>query len=298
MGVRISVGMPIYNGEPWLGPAIESILSQTLGDLELIISDNVSTDNTEIICRGYAKQDRRVRYYRNGENIGGPLNHNVAFTRSVGTYFKWASCNDICDIRFLSECVAILDAHPDAVLCYPKSKLIQGGTVTEYDETLQLIDDDAYSRYIKLLASIKLNDFMQGVIRADALRKTRLIGNYFSSDSNLMAELSLYGKIYQFPEYLYYRRMGAGVATVDDDHDQLIRHYHPNSDNRMFFQNWRIQFGRFPGVWRAPQSVACKVRVSGHLVKQIWWARRALVADAALAVKASAASLPRHRLPS
>lgn len=279
MNVCVSVGMPIYNGEPWLGSAIDSILSQTLGDLELIICDNASSDGTETICRDYATQDKRVRYYKNEANVGGPLNHNLVFTRAIGRYFKWASCNDICDPRLLAECVSILDAHPDVVLCYPRTRWIKGDVVTDGDKNLALLEDDASSRYARFLASVRLNDFMQGVIRTAALRNTHLMGNYFSSDTNLMAELTLYGKFYKLSEYLYYRRMDPSSATAAQENAELIKHYHPSGTRLMLFQNWRMHLSRFPGVWRAPQSVKCKLTVCKHLIRQMWWARPHLVAD-------------------
>ncbi|MDP7268439.1 MAG: glycosyltransferase, partial [Pirellulales bacterium] len=67
---RVSIGMPVFNGEAFLSQAIQSLLEQTYVDFELIISDNTSTDGTESICRKYALQDSRIRYVRNSENVG------------------------------------------------------------------------------------------------------------------------------------------------------------------------------------------------------------------------------------
>ena len=76
---RVSVGMPVYNSEAYLREAVDSILSQSFADFELIISDNASTDSTEEICRAYASQDRRVRYLRSSVNIGANGNYNNVF---------------------------------------------------------------------------------------------------------------------------------------------------------------------------------------------------------------------------
>ena len=67
---RVSIGMPVYNGAAFLKESLDSLLSQTYGDFELIISDNASTDETESICRSYAAGDPRVRYQRQEENRG------------------------------------------------------------------------------------------------------------------------------------------------------------------------------------------------------------------------------------
>ena len=58
---RLSIGLPVFNGQDYLASAIESILAQTYSDFELIISDNASTDNTPAICDEYARRDNRVR---------------------------------------------------------------------------------------------------------------------------------------------------------------------------------------------------------------------------------------------
>jgi glycosyltransferase involved in cell wall biosynthesis len=88
---RLSIGMPVFNGEKYLKEALDSILAQTYSDFELLISDNASTDRTEQICREYAAKDRRIRYYRNEKNIGAPKNFNRVFELSSGKYFRWAT---------------------------------------------------------------------------------------------------------------------------------------------------------------------------------------------------------------
>ena len=67
---RVSIGLPVYNGAVWLSEAIDSLLAQTYGDFELIISDNGSTDDTQEICEQYAARDKRIRYERHETNRG------------------------------------------------------------------------------------------------------------------------------------------------------------------------------------------------------------------------------------
>src|SRR4051812_17741515 len=67
---RVSIGLPVYNGGRYVRAAIESLLSQTFTDFELIICDNASSDQTQSICTAFAARDPRVRYHRNATNIG------------------------------------------------------------------------------------------------------------------------------------------------------------------------------------------------------------------------------------
>ena len=86
---RVSIGLPVYNGENFLEEAVESLLAQTFEDFELIISDNASTDRTKAICQAYAAQDDRVRYFRNHENIGASGNFTRVFDEVWSVKRTW-----------------------------------------------------------------------------------------------------------------------------------------------------------------------------------------------------------------
>lgn len=94
MTPRLSIGMPVYNGEAHIREAIESLLAQTAIDFELIISDNASTDSTASICRAYASQDARIRYVRQAENLGAAENFIFVLRAARHEYFMWAACDD------------------------------------------------------------------------------------------------------------------------------------------------------------------------------------------------------------
>ena len=138
---RVAIGMPVWNGEKYLSEAIESILGQTFGDLQLVISDNASTDGTAEICRSYVARDRRVQYIRQERNIGAAPNHNYVFHHSSGEYFKFAAHDDILAPQFMEECVRILDADETAVLCSPATVLInEDGSPVSYAEDKGMVD--------------------------------------------------------------------------------------------------------------------------------------------------------------
>ena len=84
---RVSIGMPIYNGETFLEETLVSLLEQTYTAFELIICDNASTDRTQEICQTYAAADTRIRYYRNEENLGAAPNYNRTFALAQGETF-------------------------------------------------------------------------------------------------------------------------------------------------------------------------------------------------------------------
>jgi glycosyltransferase involved in cell wall biosynthesis len=232
----VTVGMPVYNGESTLREAIESFLSQTLEDIELIISDNASTDGTAAICEEYAARDPRVRYIRNSKNIGGADNYNAIFRMARGKFFNWAPCDDVVLPRFLETCVEALEANPKAVLAYTKAAMIdtEGNRIHEYERATLGIPwspklTQRYRRFLREVTrnySITVPNYVHGVVRPEMLARTHLQRHYLSQDDNLVAEIILGGEVCEVPEVL-----------------KLIR-YHPGSSgwievwNAKHIQNW------------------------------------------------------------
>ena len=213
---RVSIGLAVYNGEKYLAKAIDSILGQTFTDFELILSDNASTDRTEEICKEYAAKDKRVRYHRNTENIGGANNENQTFRMSRGEYFRWAAHDDVCAPTLIEKCVSVLDKDSSIVLCYTMLT-----DINEADEQLRTISqkkgisEKAYVRFRELASRDHNCEATYGLIRSDILRKTRLEQNYTDSDRTLLCELTLYGKFFEIPEPLFFKRYHEKNMYVD-----------------------------------------------------------------------------------
>jgi glycosyltransferase involved in cell wall biosynthesis len=117
----ISVGLPVFNGEMHLESALDSILTQTCSDFELIISDNASSDRTEEICEHYANIDQRVRYIRQPENIGATNNFKFVLDQAIGKYFMWAAADDIRSSCFIEKNSDFLELHPEYVASTSKN---------------------------------------------------------------------------------------------------------------------------------------------------------------------------------
>lgn len=103
--------MPVYNGEKFLGEAIESILAQTLRDFEFIIVNDGSTDGTSTILASYQQRDSRIRLYHQ-ENRGLIITLNRGLDLARGKYIARMDADDICLPERLATQVAYLDSHP------------------------------------------------------------------------------------------------------------------------------------------------------------------------------------------
>lgn len=112
---KVSIGIPVYNGEESIRQAIDSVLTQTFSDFELIISDNDSTDSTSKICREYEKKDKRIRYIKQEKNKGWFYNFKFVLDLASCEYFVWLSDDDYWESTFLEENVKILDSKLDVV---------------------------------------------------------------------------------------------------------------------------------------------------------------------------------------
>ena len=205
---RVSVGMPLYNAERYVREAIESILAQSYEDFELVISDNASTDATEAICGEYAAGDRRIRYVRNERNLGAAKNFNRVFELARAPYFKWAAYDDVCAPTFIERCMTVLEREPAVILSYPKTVMIDaaGDRLGCCEDRLHLQGARPYQRLHKLVTSYNLCNPIFGVIRSDVLRRTSLIGPYIASDYILLVEMCLYGRFWEIPDQLFFRR--------------------------------------------------------------------------------------------
>ena len=125
MRPKITVGLPIYNGEKYMRESIESILNQDYSDFDFIISDNASTDSTAEICHEYMKNDNRIKYFRNEKTIGVGNNYTKVVELAEGSdYFMWAAHDDIWYETFLSKTLKALENNPNATLCCTKVTFI------------------------------------------------------------------------------------------------------------------------------------------------------------------------------
>jgi len=115
---RVSIGMPVYNGEAQVKEALDSLLSQTFTNFELIVSDNASTDNTAAIVQAYAAKDARVRYHRQAENIGATNNFNWVLNAASAEYYMWAAHDDVWEPGFIEEMVKQLDRDESVELAF------------------------------------------------------------------------------------------------------------------------------------------------------------------------------------
>jgi len=238
--LRLSIGLPVYNGERYLAEALDCFLAQTFQDFEIVVGDNASTDHTAEIYRSYAERDPRIRYYRNGKNLGAIANFNKVFELSRLPLFKWAANDDLYHPRYIEDCVRILDENPDVILAHSKAAFVDdsgesfpvdpatGDYVDPRTGVAQTADSPtiadspvAILRFWQVLSRAHWGTHMFGIMRREMLQKTRLVPNFSGGDRAMLAELALLGRFRCANEVLFSKRFH-GHASCSLNQKELL----------------------------------------------------------------------------
>jgi glycosyltransferase involved in cell wall biosynthesis len=262
----------VYNGEAFVGRAIESIIAQSFEDWELIITDNCSTDTTEKICRRFANQDSRVQYIRNENNLGVIANFNKVFGFARGEYFKWAASDDICHPELVAKLVAALENNQHAVLAVSNAVVFEEWPIetAETDSAGQSIDYDqrifstlSLKRMKGILQSDHPGTLIYGLIRSSALRDSGL-HQFDGSDRLLLTELALQGEYVLVREELFYRRIYD--LNVDRSRREYVKLIYGSEHSGLLTPPWRWPFNYIKTVYKSDQSAVTKLRATAAIV--------------------------------
>lgn len=316
---KLSIGLPVYNGENYLAQALDCLLVQTFGDFELIVSDNASTDATEDIARDYAAHDGRVRFVRQPINRGAGWNFSETFRLARGEYFKWAAHDDLCDHTFLARCIERLEDDPTLVNCFSRSAVIdqlgeivqdrassdpqqvgfQGVSAANEARRVALCDSDRpHERYLGVLVYSQRCYEVFGVIRSSAMRRTGLHRPYNGAEKVFLAELSLLGRFAEIDESLFYSRWHDQRFSANASAVEQALHMDPSALRRFAWpRQIRSSWGYFAAIWRMPLSTVeraqCLAIFGRYLLQLGKWKR---VLGEALTGRGTTVRLPERSL--
>jgi len=281
---KVSIGVPVYNGEQYLEACLDSLLAQTHGDFEIIISDNGSTDGTADICRRYVERDPRVRYFRVDENRGASWNFNRTLELAAGEYFKWAAHDDLCAPRFIESCVEVLDRDPSVVLCCPKPRVIneQGEQQAAYPVNLDTDSPEPQIRYREIIRGVCGHKCFEvfGLIRMSALKNSQWMGNYPHADGVLLARLALLGRFHEVPQELFFPREHADQSMkAMKDRYAYAAWFDTRRAGKIIFPTWRMFWEYFRCVGGSPTTAWQRVKCHLHLMRSAISYRRKFLRD-------------------
>ncbi len=212
---KITIGLPVYNGEKFIQNILDSILSQTYENFELIISDNASIDSTFNICQEYVLRDKRIKYIKQDKNMGIIWNFNFVLKQSNEKYFVWAASDDLWHQEFLHKNLEVLEENKNIVcsignVVYSdirnyKFKLdnsVKNNFEYRYVKSTHGTYENRVRTYLKFFQA----SIIYGVYRREKLQKGATVNNLFAaSDLAIILNVLKYGNLHVIEENLLHR---------------------------------------------------------------------------------------------
>jgi glycosyltransferase involved in cell wall biosynthesis len=160
---RVSVGIPTYNRAATALRAARSALAQEHPAMEVVVSDDASTDGTPEVLGALAAQDARLRYVRQPRNLGHAENFQAVLDAATGEYFMWLADDDWLDPAYVSRCLAALEADPGAVLVCGLARYHRDGEHVADERPLDLSSSRPGLRVLRYFARVNVNGPLYGV---------------------------------------------------------------------------------------------------------------------------------------
>jgi len=221
---KLSIGMPVYNGEKYIEKALTSLLNQSYNEWDLCISDNNSIDNTRYICEKYSKNDSRISYIKQDQNLGAIENFIFLLEKSVSPYFMWAACDDIWHKDFIEACIVGLDSSENIGLAFSNIVNIDsyGNEIREYPSFKRFVNSDPNIRIISYLLDPEYMgkaNLIYGIFKQKSIKKhlleflSRRDKSEFGSDMALVLRILCDTNLYIDERILFRKRLERNIDS-------------------------------------------------------------------------------------
>jgi len=209
---RVTVGIPTFNRERLLGRTVQSVLSQDYSNIEIVISDNASTDATGAVCLCLATEHPNIVYFRQLENIGATRNFTAVLERASGHFFMWLGDDDYIDSNYVSTAVAMLELNPAVELVSGEVSYYRDGACIAVGRRFNLLSTVWWCRMAKYYWRVSDNGLFYGLMRTSTIERVPL-KNVLGGDWLAMARLAATGKIMMVRGTSVHRELGGTSST-------------------------------------------------------------------------------------
>ena len=202
----VSIGVPIYNEAAYIDVALSALRSQDYPEIEIIVCDNASTDDTVEICQRHAQADPRIQVHVAEKNRGITNNFRWASDLASGKYFMWACGHDLWSPELISECVGLLEDNPTACVAYATANWIgpDGESLQKRSGWSDTRGLDPVSRFFTVFWG-NMHPVL-GLIRVDQFRSCKPIPEIIGGDLVLLADLAIRGEFIHARRSIWFRR--------------------------------------------------------------------------------------------
>ncbi|MEO9004179.1 MAG: glycosyltransferase family 2 protein [Ginsengibacter sp.] len=230
----VTIGLPTYNRPAGLQKCLQTILSQTYSNLEIIISDNGSTDKAvQQVIQEYAGKDHRIKPFRQAQNLGLEENFNFVFEKASAHYFTWMSDDDYFDNNYIADCVQFLENNPGHILCSGIAKYYSGDQFLFNENMFRVDQETPFTRLFTYFSKVEKNGNFYGVFR-NGLVKEKPIGVHIGCDWSFMAKLAVLGKLSYVHTTSYHRSVEGNSGT----RKKMVKKFGVNRFKNIFFETY------------------------------------------------------------
>jgi len=208
----VNIGIPVYNGQEKVEKALYSLLNQTYRNIQVLISDNASTDNTRDICERICAEDERVSYLRHPVNLGLTANFNAVLDRAQGDYFMWLGHDDWLSENYIEACQEALDENPDVSLVAGQTVYYRDGEVSYRGVGVQLPQESPQERVAAYYGMVSENGTFYGLMRREQLANVRM-NDVMGGDWLVIAAMAFLGKVVTLPSISVNRALGGATDS-------------------------------------------------------------------------------------
>lgn len=222
--VKLTIGIPVYNGENTIKRALDSVLAQTYTNYEIIISDNGSTDSTSEICSQYKQKDKRIKYIRKNKTVGWIWNFISLLDQSKTEYFVWIAADDYWDSKFVEKNLEILESKQNIVGSISDVKLV-GNNIKKYYSNPSDYNSN-YSKWKFVCPNIgtyekKVENVFEfnwiinihSIFRTEILKKSIIRKVFASWDFAIILKIIKFGDLHVLDDILMFRDTG-GISST------------------------------------------------------------------------------------
>ncbi|MGA2320204.1 MAG: glycosyltransferase family 2 protein [Solirubrobacteraceae bacterium] len=212
---RLTVLLPTYNRASSLSRTIESVLGQSRGDFELLISDNASQDATAEVCEGYARRDPRVRYFRQPANLGPVGNFNWLLAEAKTEFLLMLADDDWLDRNYVECCLKIIEADPSLSIVAGATRYYEGDAPPDLVLNTTLTDASSARRVMRYLRHSWSSAAFYGVLRTSSVKRALPIPNVMGADWLFVAALAFAGRAVTTTDTHLNRSRGGASANFE-----------------------------------------------------------------------------------
>jgi len=214
-GARVTVGMPVKDGGEGFERQLQAILGQTARDIEVVVSDNGSSDATAAVIAAAVEADPRVRALRQEPPVGVWDNFRAVLAEARTPYFMWAAADDLVNAEYVERTAAVLDARPDVVLAIADTELVAADGTRKPSPGSFALEGTERENVAALLEAPIDNSRVYGLFRREALVRAIPDEEFFAMDWAIAIATLREGR--------HAVAAGATLVRTDSDTEKYLR---------------------------------------------------------------------------